>query len=274
MNLKLKRYIIIGTQRSGTTAVHFALYNHPETSTLYDEARIVPLFTDGLSTFTFGNNDDEEKINDVSELFNIICTLNSKGSANTIGLKIANSNPNEIALLKETLFSQFKDVKIIFVYRSNLTAQFGSLARGKKTKQFHSWDKKATKIDKIKLNTFEFKIHIIKYVLSNLELELFSNDFSLLKVNYEEIIKKNNFNYIFNFLNLKHINESEIKSTKKISPEAEQYVVDYERFRKIEIDFTQKIKENPKKYLRILDILTFFYSVLNNMKALFKQRKL
>ncbi len=242
-------YLILGTQRSGTTVVHIALYNHPQVSALYDEAQITPLFTSGLSTFTFGNNNSNEEKCDVRRLFETLCTLQNKEGVDTIGMKIANSNPFEIRALKQKLLEQIPDIKIVYIYRSDLTAQYGSLVKGKQTNQFHSWDEKLKSKNTIKINLFKFKIYLMKYILSNLEYESYTKSFSTLTINYEEDILQGDFKKIFDFLKIQKIVTN---TTKKISPPAQEYINNYDKAKIIEEKLKNQIKNNRKHYERRL----------------------
>lgn len=80
------RYIIVGTYRSGTTAVHSCLEGHPEASALSDEARIYPFFTRGISTFTFGDENEIEKSQGHIRLFDALAQISVNNNTKACGL--------------------------------------------------------------------------------------------------------------------------------------------------------------------------------------------
>ena len=80
----IKRYVVLGLARSGTTVVHFALKGHPNIAALNDEVR-VSFFTEGISTFT--QRDDnvlEKKVGSLS-LFDAVAGVFSDENDTPVG---------------------------------------------------------------------------------------------------------------------------------------------------------------------------------------------
>src|SRR5881392_2690686 len=89
----MTRYIIIGNQRSGTSAVHNALKDHPECSALNDEIGIDPFFTRGFSVFTHGNESYWENQKGLMNLFNCFTSVQVNEQTKATGLKTVVKEP-------------------------------------------------------------------------------------------------------------------------------------------------------------------------------------
>lgn len=154
--MKLNRYLIIGRSRSGTTLTHLILMGHPQVSALSDELKAKPLFIQGLSTFTFGNDAKEEKEKGMTALFDAITRLRENSFTMASGAKTVVNSPQLAAQLVRNLQKWMPDLKVIHVVRNDLVALYGSIVQGRKSGVMHSWykDFNTRKVDLLKVPKF------------------------------------------------------------------------------------------------------------------------
>ena len=227
----MERYIIVGCSRSGTTVTHIRLKNHPNVCALNDEIRISPFFTNGLSTFTYGNDEREEKEKGYLAVFDAIVQIGKNENTLVCGLKISIIKPSDAEIFVETLSKYMKGIKIILTKREDYVAQYGSLIRAQKTGQHHSW-----KTPKKHIHSFRIsKIKYISYLLDTIEIEnVFKKLYlknKVLEIVYEKDIIQNNYKKICNFLDIPFIKISD--NSKKVAPIPENYIKNYYHLRKI-----------------------------------------
>ena len=188
----MKRYIITGCSRSGTSVTHNALKGHPNVSALNDEVLIEPYFNMGLSTFTHGRNLKIENEKGFQAIFDGICSIGANEDTEYIGLKTSlYYYPIYAKYVTSALEKYFPNIKVIITYRKDTVAQYGSWIRARKTGQYHSWNKKDKKLlHPIKLNKYQY----IKQLLDNLdfmeELRNLNLTHDVLEFSYEDDICK------------------------------------------------------------------------------------
>lgn len=155
------RYVIVGMARSGTTAVHRAIYGHPNICAIDDEIRVQPFFSLGVATFTVGGKNEWERRRSALPLFDAItryrpeepnpdgrlvgyCGTRAfpKHEIRAHGLKVAIPNAEDAGLLVESLQLDFPGVKIVHVRRNDWVAQCASLERAMKSGVWHSFAEK------------------------------------------------------------------------------------------------------------------------------------
>jgi len=224
------RYLIIGFARSGTTVTHLALMGHPNVSALNGELRPEPFFTKGISTFTFGNDPEEEKVKAYSALFDAITLIRANENTFANGAKVVcNSNVLAQALVT-VLQNNMRDLKVIVIFRKDIVAQYGSGKIGKKSGIMHSWYKgyEGRKVEKIKINKWLFiayaqSVRKMYEVLSELK-----NTHDVLEIHYEDLLVDANGLYakIFRFLGLPQVEPTWLAS-KKVLPAPEDYIKNY-----------------------------------------------
>lgn len=228
--MRNNRYLIIGYQRSGTTVIHLLLKGHPNIAALNDELPVTPFFTQGISTFTHGNDLEEEKSRGYTFLFDALTSVLAKDITTTLGAKcVCNSTTNAWALVK-TLQKYLKDLKIILIVRNDLVAQYGSMISSQKTGIMHSWYKgfENRKTSELTINKWLF----IRYVIACLDtynvfrelhkthdvIESIYEDFL---VNPASVQKQ-----LFNFLDVPEVDVTWLAS-KKVMPAPEKYIKNY-----------------------------------------------
>ena len=131
-------YLIVGCPRSGTTVIHLLLKGHPNITALNDEIKVSPLFTKGISTFTFGNDLLEEKTLGFSLLFDAITSVSAKDHTRASGAKCVCHSPTQARVVVETLQKHMTNLKIILMVRNDLVAQYGSMLNASKGGINHS----------------------------------------------------------------------------------------------------------------------------------------
>ena len=143
----------MGCPRSGTTLVHTAVMGHDQVSALSDEMLIIPFFSRGISTFTFGNEHEEEKRKGRASLFDAMASLMATDQTRALGIKCCTQTTEQADIFVESVQRDFPDAKIIITDRRDLVAQYGSLQSARRTGTWHSWysGAKEAKTRKIKL---------------------------------------------------------------------------------------------------------------------------
>ena len=71
----MKRFLIVGPHRSGTTLVHLTLRSHPQVSSPKDEVKVVPLFESGISAFTYGHETEDEHRVGFTRAFDMLAAI-------------------------------------------------------------------------------------------------------------------------------------------------------------------------------------------------------
>jgi hypothetical protein len=265
----MRRYLIIGNQRSGTTAIHVGIAYHPQISSLYDEIKVQPFFTKGLWGFTVGNNEDmvEERKLAFDALFNAMALLHASENTTVIGMKCCTMDPSEARLLVESLRQNFSDVKIVLVIREDLVAQFGSNVSARLTGRYHSLGRdrsvrrkeKEWADSKLKLNKWGFVEYAIKCLETNRILRELHDSHQVLEVIYEEFFsnEEDNFRRLFNFLDVPAISITWMRAS-KVMPPADQYIKNYRQLSTILGRLKEHLANNPgtfsyyKKYSGVL----------------------
>ena len=96
-------------------------------------------------------------------MFNAITAILSTDKTTATGAKCCINFPHEAKIVVEVLREYLPSIKIIFVRRMNLVAQYGSHRYVKKHKVSHSWSPGAErlKISKITINKWLFTRYVI-----------------------------------------------------------------------------------------------------------------
>lgn len=231
--MKILRYIIIGSGRSGTTAVHLLLKGHPQVSALNDE--IKPLFFEkGLETFTFGAHTKNEKDREWIQLFDAIAGINKTPKTSAFGLKIAVWDSMITHKVVESIQNNFPEIKIIITRRNDIVAQYASGIRAKKTGNWHSW-KKSKYSNKKKVITLN-KLKYENYLVENLKIAEHLNKLKLthstLEFSFEKDLCNNIYPKLFKHIEVQNLTPTWFKS-KKVSSNASDYVLNYSKMKKL-----------------------------------------
>lgn len=230
LRMKPTQYLVIGAKRSGTTLIHLLLKGHPNVSALNDELAVSPFFTQGISTFTYGNDLEEERKLGYLSLFNAISSVLADANCTAFGAKCAIGSQGNAQIIVNVLQKYLKDLKIILVVRNDLVAQYGSLISANKTGIMHSWYNSHAKYEPQKLRINKWLL--TRYTISILDTydtlrQLFATH-KVLEISYEEylldpaIIQNN----LFEFVEVPNIDVTWLKS-KKVMPDPANYILNY-----------------------------------------------
>lgn len=269
------RYLIIGLPRSGTTVTHVNIMKHPQVSSLTDELRIVPFFTKGISTFTFGNDSEVEKWKGYLALFDAMTSIKSNDKTTTIGAKCCVSFPFEAKLVVRTLRKNLPIIKIIFLRRKDLIAQYGSNYKAKKSKVYHSWNRgiENLKKNKIRINKLLFTRYVINCLDTMNIIEDLQQSHEVYNCNYEDLIEdpKSFYNKIFSFLGLSPYEER--AEAKKLLPPANEYIKNYsELHRLLEEIKKEHAKGNTKKHIiTFVNTSNYILRFIENINTFFSR---
>lgn len=259
----MKKYIIVGPGRSGTTVTHLILRGHPQVSALNDEVKICELFGKGISSFTFGNDLEDETAKGFKKAFDLLASLNFRPNTKVAGIKCAVGTVEDAKIFVERIKLSFPDMNIILTVREDILAQFGSRLRAKKTGLYHSWGKE--KIKKPISVTIEKGMYS-DYLLFNLKiieiLRGLKQTNRFLEISYEKDILPglNYYKKLYNFLDLNQIEPTWV-SSKKVAPSPREFISNYDKIKKIE----ETIIENQKP------IFTLRYSIRSFLKSVYQK---
>ncbi len=245
----MKKYIIIGPARSGTTVTHLILKGHPQIATLNDEVKIMELFGKGISAYTFGNDLDVEINKGYSAAFDMLAMLNVDSETKAAGIKCAVGTIEAANIFVERIKISLPEVKIILTARKDLLAQYGSLKRARKTRQFHSWV--ISNINPPGRITVDKGMYS-HYFLANMKIiEILrglkqTNDF--LEISYEkDILPGLDYSHkLYDFIGLDYIEPTWVDS-KKVAPSPGDFIKNYDELKGDE----KLISENKKPTLSL-----------------------
>lgn len=223
-------YLIVGYARSGTTVIHLLLKGHPNIAALNDELKVSPLFTQGISTFTFGNNTAEEYELSFSILFDAISSITANKTTKISGAKLALSSLNHTHSLVNALQQYLKDLKIIITVRNDLVAQYGSLISAQKYGIWHSWYKnfENRQINKVTINKNLFIEYVINCLDTYVILRELYKTHTVLESIYEDFLINpiDVKQQLFDFLKVPQVDVTWLES-KKVMPEPSKYITNY-----------------------------------------------
>lgn len=210
--------------------LHLILKGHPNIAALNDEIKIEPLFTKGVSTFTFGNNSPEEDKFGVSILFDALTSISSNKNTTTLGVKSACNCVKSALAFVNSLNTYMKNLKVIITVRNDLVDQYACFLHAQKTGVYHSWNKgfENMKIQKIRIDKNLFARYVIDCLDTYVVLKELSKTHDLLQCVYEDYLvdPKSVHNKIFNFIDVPQIEVTWLKS-KKIEPDPDKYITNY-----------------------------------------------
>lgn len=230
----MKRYVVLGLARSGTTVVHFALKGHPNVAALNDEVK-VSFFTEGISAFT--QRDDnilEKKVGSLS-LFDSIAGVFAGDKTQALGLKCVPDSAAASRKLIDTLNKYYPDLRIVLVVRDDMVSQYGSMLLATLTGNWHSWRKsgKSGK-EKVKISKWRFKKYIYNTLAKLNELRELKKTHAFVEFNFEKQLltpESPDFSPLFKFIDIPDLKVTWLNS-KKVAPPPEDYIVNYETMKR------------------------------------------
>lgn len=252
--MKKVKYIILGHERSGTTITAFLIKDHPLVSAPRYEVGFTPFYDQGINAYTLKKNENEINQNSFNQLFDVLSGVNQKESTTTYGIKTAINRPEAAKVVYNTVTNYLdKDIRIIFVHRENLTAQYGSFLRALKSGYWHTWQQNNEVTDlKITADRKAFIQYVINALKINSILKKLENSCKFISLSYEKDILPNNienFYKVYDFLGLAY---PDIQfPLQKVAPGAEDYMVNYSALRHLESEIKEDFKAD--KILHWLD---------------------
>ena len=249
------RYVIVGMARSGTTALHNAIFGHPNVCAMADEFRVEPFFTKGVACFTVGGVNEWEKQHNYNALFDAVTkyprgTPNPEGTLiayngtpsvpkediRANGLKVAIPSTADATQLVDALQKYFPNVHIIHMQRQDWVAQFASLMRAKNTGVWH------TRRDQPAADAAPAKMHLPAQQFSAYmemarevegQLQRLHSSHTVCDYSYEKDLAVNDpskIHRVFEFLQLRPMDATWMRLT-KTAPPLEDYVENHKELR-------------------------------------------
>jgi hypothetical protein len=163
MDKQIKRFLLVGSQRSGTTIMQKVLMSHPEINMMHGEGNPKSIFISGIQFFSRGGVKENkltkfEIANGYREIFDLLCNIG--GIVKPVGgVKIACSNINDARYICDGLRNNFQDISVIHIQRENLVDQFASFLRASRLNEWHS-----TGRDTQKSSMFPIKVSKYAYL--------------------------------------------------------------------------------------------------------------
>jgi len=216
--------------------IHLLLKDHPHIAALNDELKVFPFFSTGLSTFTFGNDLEEERQAGFPALFDAFSTIQADRNTLANGAKCVCNSPRSARVVVDAVQRYMKDLKIILIVRNDLVAQYGSLITARKTGIYHSWykDFDKSKVHPIRIQKWPF----IGYAINCLEvlktLRELHKTHEVVECHYEDFLARPEsvHEQLFHFLNVPDLDVTWLRS-KKVMPGPEHYIRNYHRMKGI-----------------------------------------
>jgi hypothetical protein len=215
---------------------HPTLGGHPNIAALNDELRIWPFFTQGICTFTYGNNPKVEKSLGYFALFHALTSILATENTTTFGAKCVCNSKAAARAVVATLQQYLRDVKVILMTRNDLVAQYGSVIVGNTSGLMHSWYKgvEDRKIPQITINKWLFINYVIKCLDINVVLSELRKTHEILECYYEDFLANQALveKRVFDFLGVPQIEVTWLKSS-KLMPAPEKYIRNYSDMRNL-----------------------------------------
>jgi hypothetical protein len=224
------RYLIIGSARSGTTALHLAVLGHPNAAGLVDELRLTPLLSKGRDVFTKGNDPEHDRAWMLPAVYDALTTLNADENTTAHGAKVVCNSPSAASAMVSVLQQQLPNIKIILVRRKDLVAQFGSGIIGRRTGVMHAWNPGATEraVNKITISRWQFTAFAAARLRTYDVLSSLAHSHEVLNVDYESLLDdaEGVYRSLYRFLGLPEVRATWV-AAKKLLPPPDQYILNY-----------------------------------------------
>ena len=264
-------YLIIGFPRSGTTVIHLAIKGHPNVAALNDELELAPLFTQGISTFTHGNDLPHEKAAGVRVIYEAITRIDADANTQAYGAKCTCNTPRRARMLVEILRKVYPELKIILTVRHDIAALYGSLMSAKKSGRWHSWYKQqSAEKPRVRINRWVFTRYALNCLESYEILRSLRETHEVYESSYEAFATNPNGTYaaLFEFLGVPALEVSWMDS-KKVMPAPAEYITNYEATTRLveQLRSAVAVGRVPKTQRRIAAGVTALYR-LTNLKGL------
>lgn len=232
----MRRYLVVGMPRSGTTVTHYSLKGHPAVSALENEVSVHPLFGQGITAFTYGKGTPHERALGHRALFDAVAGLNRTSETTTLGVKSALDTPELARDLVEAVQQHLPDVRVILTVRKDMLAQYASWLRAQKVGRWHARSADIAKIDvKVEVERHAFARYMIEGLQALEVLRELHGTHAVKEFSYERDISVGTLDPyydLFEFLGLPRREITWLKS-KKMSPPVEEYVTNYNEARSL-----------------------------------------
>lgn len=232
----MTRYLIIGAKRSGTTLAHLALANHPEVAALRNELKIEPFFTQGTRIFSYNQASDPASLAaNTCALFDALMQSEVTATTQARGAKVACAHAAEVELVQQCLLDDGSAWKFITVRRRDKLATIGSLKVAQQTNLYHIHDKTQQQATPtVQLNPLELEHAVLNLCEIDKALDGLSDKCPVVDVAYEDLMATphSELSRIFDFVGVQSM-EKQSLPMKKVLPNPQDYVQNYEAARKI-----------------------------------------
>lgn len=232
--LRMRPYLIVGFQRSGTTMTHLLLAGHPAVSALGGELRR-PFYEEGLAVFTGGYLNETETAHHHRVLFDAITTIRATDDTRYHGAKTVVNSPRGARHVVAVLRRSFPDMKVVMVRRNDWVAQYGSVLQRARTGIAHSWRKGKDgqpwmpgEADPVSINPLLFRLYAMRVHETLEELDALRSTHPVHVLDYEAYCRDPDAGYraVLRFLELPYVEPTWMFS-QKVSPPPEDFIRNY-----------------------------------------------
>ncbi len=227
------RYLIIGYQRSGTTALHTLLSGHPNIACFAGELR-EPFFSRGLTSFNGGYQTEQEQKLGHGLLFDAITGAHVTENTRIRGAKTVCNSLEAAAIINEVVLHKLAPCKVIVIERRDLVAQYGSRQVTKRTGVYHSWQKNTAAaasptVEPVRIDRHLFKRYAMVVHRTYKEVAKLDGKVPYLHLTHENFVADADAVYrqALNFLELPFVEPVWFQS-QKVLPHASTYIDRYD----------------------------------------------
>lgn len=221
------RYLILGMQRSGTTAVQDLVAGHPEVSGAREEVS-TDFFTRGDSAFYYGPDAPTETPEMYGRLFDALSRREPE--ADVWGMKMAVTYPTQARTIVDGVRRYLPGLRVVLVRRADPLAALASIRRAIRTGAWHNTSGQRVKDVRLKLATVDILNHVADWREINAIFDELEDVFPTLRLEYEADIEQGDLEArtdIFEFIGVSAQLASWLKH-RKLSPPLQEYVDNYE----------------------------------------------
>jgi hypothetical protein len=188
---EIKRFLVLGYQRSGTTGVFRAIQNHPDTSVFPTELWSTGFFGENLKAWTAYSPSAEDIITRMPRLYEVLISQEGNPMAPVRGAKCNFDSFEGVNVAIDKIRTWMPNIHLIYLQRNDLVAQWGSHEWARQTGRMHPWEKQKRSTRSVKLNRGDLKGAIADRILTTRAIKELQIACPFLKIDFENELQSN-----------------------------------------------------------------------------------